>query len=287
MDAMLEWSVPDASVPVRQGDILIRRDPESRIVHEIRLVITADCDISKSKFGAELACLRVELFDQYIRNVWGERKFDKLLADETKRIYDQILKWHKASIDTESTLSLETVVAWVCRSEPEKICDELKIPELDRKGLITNLQLFRAAMEEKEKVSHRCPLTQYASFVSIMKSKDAKLCWDEALLQAHNEKLPDDVFILPGLPELETNGAIVLLREVVGTEFTKVFTRATDAIDSSVFLRIGRMMPTYKYAISQAFGSLYSRIGLPSEYEERRKVTLANIKNYKLEQKDA
>lgn len=284
---MLEWFVPDASIPIRQGDVLIRRDPESRTIHEIRLVITADCDISKQKFGPDLACLRVELFDQYIRNVWGERKLEKLLADETKKLHEQVAKWHKALLATESTLSLDRVVTWVRREEPEQICEELKIPLAQRKGLISNMKLFREALAAKEKLSLSCPLTQYASFLSVLRAKETEICWQEALLQARNEKLPDDIFILPGLPELETNGAIVMLREVVGTEFNKVFTRATDAVDSSVYLRIGRMMPTYKYAISQAFGSLYSRIGLPNEYEERRKVTLENIKNYKLEQSDA
>ena len=56
-----------------------------------------------------------------------------------------------------------------------------------------------------------------------------------------------------------------MLREIVGVSNDAVCFRATDATTTDSFLRVCRLQPTYKYAVSQAFGILYSRIGLPDE----------------------
>ena len=50
-----EWSIPDPSIDVRQGDLLVSRSIQTGKIEELCLVITADCDISKGKFGRQLA----------------------------------------------------------------------------------------------------------------------------------------------------------------------------------------------------------------------------------------
>ncbi len=82
----MEWFLPEPDVPVRQGDVLVSRDPQTGSLDEVCLVITADCDISKGKFGRQLACLRVLTVKDYVAHIWAKRKLDKLIKEEAKKL---------------------------------------------------------------------------------------------------------------------------------------------------------------------------------------------------------
>lgn len=278
-----EWLIPDPAIPIRQGDLLICRDPHVGRVEEICLVITADCDISKGKFGRQLACLRVISFHEYLRTVWAERKLRKLEKDEAEKLRCQIAKWHSKSIGTDSHLSAAAALAWLRRDDPEKICADLSIPEQDRKKVRNALSLFRAALLALDDNAMTGGLQQYAAFRATSLGRDVLACRQEILQQAQKEALPEDVFLLPNLPQIETGPAVVLLREVVSVQHEAVCYRSVDASTNEMFLRVGRLEPTFKYAVSQAFGTLYSRIGLPAEYEQRCKAAIEEINQFEWE----
>lgn len=272
-----EWSIPDASIPVRQGDLLISRDPHAGQIDEICLVITADCDISKGKFGRQLACLRVMPLSDYVRTVWAARKLEKIIEIETEKLRAQLNKWNALRIGGESNLSAEAVTAWIGRESPEMICAALAIPEADQRKACTSISVFRSAIAALNDCKSDDKLRQYAMFRSVIQSKGPEVCWKDALQQAQNDKLPEDVFLLSGLPQVIVGPAVILLRELVGVSADAVCYRATDASTTSEFLRVGRLAPTFKYAVSQAFGSLYSRIGLPDDYERRCKAVMEQL----------
>lgn len=279
-----EWHVPDPSIPVRQGDLLICRNPHKGIVQEICLVITADCDISKGKFGRQLACLHVIPFVDYLRTVWAEKKLRKATKDGTETVRSQIATWHSKSIGADSSLSAEAVTAWVRRAEPDTICSELNIPDPDAKKVRKSLAAFRAALSILDSDTAADKLTQLIKFRSAIQGKDVQTCRQEALHQAKQEQpLPEDVFLLPSLPQLDLGSAVVLLREIVSVKHESVCYRAPDACTDDMFLRVGRLEPTFKYAVSQAFGALYSRIGLPDDYERRCKEVIHQINDLSLE----
>jgi hypothetical protein len=273
----LEWHVPDTSIPVRQGDILICRDPHKGLFEEICLVITADCDISKGRYGRQLACLRIIPLESYLRVVWADRKLQTEVDNATNIIRDQLNKWNSIRTGTESTLSSAVVIDWVRRSEPKKICADLNIPESEKKKVKTALSSFSAALAVLNDDPAEDKLKKLAEFRSIIKSKDLQKCQQEALQQAKNDKLPEDVFLLPSLPQLDIGPAVVLLREIVGVRHESICYRTFDACNSEMFLRLGRLDPIFKYAVSQAFGTLFSRIGLPEDYEHRCKEAFNQI----------
>jgi hypothetical protein len=277
-----EWYIPDPAVAVRQGDILISRDPKSGRVEEICIVITADCDISKGKFGRQLACLRIVWLDDYIKFAWASRKLDKTLKDETDKIRGQVAKWHTKLLGVESTLTSNAVSAWIQRESPDSLCSTLQIPETDRKKFIAAVSSYHSAITAIEKTTNG-NLAKLVAFRSAIRGLELQVCHQEALQQAQREALPEDVFLLPNLPQLGNSAAVVLLREIVGIAGDSVSLRAADAQSNDVFLRVGRLLPTFKYAVSQAFGSLYSRIGLPEDYESRCKGAIENISNLALE----
>jgi hypothetical protein len=275
----IEWFVPDPSVAVRQGDILICRDPRSGRVEEVCVVITADCDISKGKFGRQLACLRIVHLDDYIQTIWASRKLEKALRDETEKLRGQVAKWHTRLLGSDSSLSAEALTAWVRREDPACMCESLQVRDEDRKKLIAALTSFRNALSSLDSNECSGKLSQYVAFRAASHGQDIHVLRRDVLQQAQKESLPEDVFLLPSLPQLEGRAAVVMLREVVGIAYEAVCYRAADARTSDRFLRIGRLQPTFKYAVSQAFGTLYSRIGLPDAYEARCKNAIENISN--------
>lgn len=278
----MEWFLPDPTVDVRQGDLLLSRDPRTGIVEEICVVITADCDISKGKFGRQLACLRVLTHANYLRHVWAARKLDKAVKDERKRLRDQLAKWHTAKIANESKLTEEAALTWVRRSDAETICQALGVEEREKKKLISTLNAFSRAFGELEKIVD--PMAMYSAFRAAIAGTSFVDARRQALKQAKQESLPEDVFLLPELPLAKETPCVVMLREVVGISYEAVSYRAADADTAEKFLRIGRLEPTFKYAVSQAFGSLYSKIGLPAEYERRCKDVVASVENYDWEE---
>jgi len=275
MEAQVEWDIPDPSLPIRQGDILIRRDVATGQVQEALLVITADCDIKNNKYGRHLACLRILSLDDYVKIVWAERKLEKLVFEESKKLRAQLAKWHTRAQGTPSTLSIEAAVEWVRREEPNSICQALVIPESDTKKMQKMLGRFRAALAILQ--MQECSLMKYVEFRVALTNQDVKACRQEALKQAKSEPLPEDVFLLPGLPQVERFPCFVMLREIVGIAPDSVHFRTMDASTNESMLRVGRLLPTFKYAVSQAFGALYSRIGLPVEYEQRRNIAIEGI----------
>lgn len=272
----MEWFLPEPDVPIRQGDVLISRDPRTGILDEVCLVITADCDISKGKFGRQLACLRVLTVKDYVAHIWAKRKLDKLIKEETKKLRAQLAKWHSLATGQESTLTEEAAKIWISRAEPSAICDALNVPDDgSRKKLLSILANYREAFQG---LTHQgSPLTTLVSLKATLERTDSKVYRQKTLQQAQQEPLPEDVFLLPELPLAADTPCVVMLREIVGVSSDSVCFRATDATSPENFLRVCRLQPTYKYAVSQAFGILYSRIGLPDEYENRCKDAVSGI----------
>lgn len=278
----MEWFLPEPEVPVRQGDVLVSRDPQTGNLDEVCLVITADCDISKGKFGRQLACLRVLTVKDYVAHIWAKRKLDKLIKEEAKKLRAQLAKWQSLATGQESTLTEEAARIWLARAEPYAICDLLGVPDDgSRKKLLGVLGGYREAFGGLD--GPRDHLTALVAFKSTLGHIEPKTCRQQTLQQAQQEPLPEDVFLLPELPLAADTPCVVMLREIVGVASDAVCFRATDATSSDKFLRVCRLEPTYKYAVSQAFGILYSRIGLPDEYERRCKDVVSGIASFEWE----
>ena len=280
----VEWFIPDPTVPIRQGDVLINGHLGSCHVEDICIVITADCDISKGKFGRQLACLRIVRLHEYISTVWASKKLEKARKDESEKARAQVAKWHTKLLGLESKLTLDGAVSWIRREDPTSLSEALSVPEEERKKFTSAIKTFREALISLEETAHKETLTQLVRFRAVIRSLEIGQVYRETLQQAQREPLPDDTFLLPGLPQIDETPAVVLLREIVGIPYEAVHFRATDARSEDSFLRIGRLQPMFKYAVSQAFGALYARIGLSQDYEARCKSAIENISTISWEQ---
>ena len=277
-----EWKVPEVDIPVRQGDILICRHLQTNKISEICLVITADCDISKGKFGRQIGCLRIKMLNDYLRSVWAEKKLKKIRQAQISTVRDQIAKWHSLQLGSKSAITDDAVEKWVLRADADTICAQLVVPDDKKKGVAKSINLLTNALRQLDDTKLSDPMHQLATFKTCISEKSLDVCRQEILKEAgQKDTLPEDVFLLTSLPQLQVGPSVVMLRELVGVAYEEICYRATDASTEDKFLRVGRLEPTFKYAVSQAFGSLYSRIGLPAEYEKRRDIAIQEIQSFK------
>lgn len=278
-----DWWFPDPSVAVRQGDALLRRDKSSGRVLESCLVITADCDISKSKFGRHLACLRIEPLHDYVRLDWAQSKLNKALSNESERIRSQLAKWHTVKLGKASNLTSKGAEDWLRRESTDSICASLNVPPEERKRLVASLEIYKAALIASDACANVDFLTRLVTFKAKISRKDIDVCLKDTLAQAQGESLPDDVFLLPNFPHTDQRAVLVKLRELIAVDYELVKYRTTEADSPEHYLRTGRLQPALKYAISQKFGALYSKIGLPPEFEVRHKWALESVSEMAME----
>lgn len=275
----MEWLTPDATIDVRQGDLLVSKNQKTGNIDNLLIVITADCDISKGKFGSHLAGLKVIFFDEYLKSIWGARKLEKITREERKNIHEKICKHHSELIASTSKLTEDGVIAWLLRDTPQTLCNALQIPESGQKKFITFVTNYANAFKSLA-AENGSPLSQYVNFFSAINSRDPSQVLTNSIAQAKKDTLPDDVFFLPCIPDMEEKGAVVLLREIIGIPYASVRYRLSETDRPEHHLRSARLKPEIKYALSQAFGSLYSKIGLSAEYESRRKFAIDQISSY-------
>lgn len=275
----MEWFTPDATLDVRQGDLLISRDPHTGGVDELTIVITADCDISKGKFGSHLAGLKVIFFDEYIKSIWSLKKLDKVVRDEKSNVHKKICKHHTELLGSPSALTDEGVITWLLRDKPENIAEALKVPQAQMAKFliyVTNYaNAFKSLLE-----AYDSTLSKYVNFVSALNAKDPSSVLNSVVTQAQNETLPDDIFFLPCVADVAEKGAVVLLREIVAVRYSDIRYRLSEVDRRGQLLRSSRLKPEIKYALSQAFGNLYSKIGLSADYESRRKTAIAQLSSF-------
>src|SRR5690606_23550739 len=85
------------------------------------------------------------------------------------------------------------------------------------------------------------------------------------------KNLPLDMFYISSVPGEPEVGFIATLRALSFIPFDRSFTSLDSAKDvENSFVRVGRMTPTFRHALAQQFGMLFSRIGMPEDYEEDR-----------------
>jgi hypothetical protein len=276
-----EWISHEADEPVRQGDLMLARDPKTGRVESLCTVITADCDIAQGKFGRQLAGLRVVSLKDYLRTDWAERKLRSNFDKETERIRDQLNKWNTQRDPGAGPLSSDVVITWVRRREPDEICQDLNIPEPAVAKVRTALARFRSVAQAFDPGESADGLTRLVRLRVAASAKPAGDSRKDILEEAQGSPLPGDVFLLTTLPQLpEVGPAVVLLRELIGIPLGSVCYRSYDAVSKDHFLRIGRLNPVVKYAMSQAFGVLYTRIGLPKAYEDEREAAIELIGSF-------
>ena len=259
------------SAPLRQGDIL--RAYGRAQMSNLWIVVTADCDIAQDKFGEGLACVPLVPLSNYLMCDYAATLLEK---QRKKRIRELTETINTSMIKADSNrlpMPIGELENWLNANSASDIIGGLS-------------SVYTVPLQTKNLIDCLCKI------VSVLKSEDSgkfvdALCllnWKEGvkegdivrqqLSKLDPAQLPQDAFFLTEVPGEEGMGFIAKLRQLVFLPSTQLVQSVAQAREHiSAYLRVGRLIPTFKHALSQQLGNLYSRIGLPYEYEESRLVT--------------
>lgn len=261
---------PKAS-PLRQGDIF--RAYGRTQMSNLWIVVTADCDIAQDKFGDGLACVPLVPLSNYLIRDYAATLLSKQLKKRFRELTETINNSMMKADNSRLPLPIGEVENWLNGTESVDIIDDLT-------------SICSVPVQTKNLISSLCKI------VNILKSEDSgKFVYGLCLLNGKDgaaeadivrqqlgkldpTQLPQDAFFLSEVPGEEGMGFIAKLRQLVFVPRTQLVQSVAQAKEhESAYLRVGRLIPTFKHALAQQLGNLYSRIGLPLEYEESRLVT--------------
>ncbi len=268
----IEWMSIEEGTAIRQGDLLIKKNLRDKSVEDRLITITADCDFAQTKTGGALAALRVLPLDEYVRTYWTKKQAEKL-ANDHRELISTFNKLIKDGTGREP-LSSTAIDSWISRTPAEEIVKQIGIidAKLKAKLILASKKLkaleavFLTAGEYEclEKIIEYCVLKDACDNSTARQGIMKKV-------RSDLNSMPEDTFILNTLGEDFQIPHVVLLRNLVFVGLDEATVSAEVARTQGCYLRYARLSPTFKYAISQQFGLLYSRIGLPPEYDQNKK----------------
>lgn len=260
----------DAALPVRQGDVLKRVHGAGK--SNLLVVVTADCDIANGKYGeAGLACVQLDLLADHVLGEHARGLAQAALKKRFEKAAEWVNKLWRAKSADNGDLSSEHVQAWILASNPEEIEAELNLPLDDPKSFLKReCVALKAAKNLIDAPSDRYSgIDALRALQGQMPTRSAQL---KTVFGTLNPKeLPLDLFYISSVPDVQGLGFVAKLRALTFIPFECSFTSldAAKDVDNS-FVRVGRLAPTFRHALSQQFGMLFARIGMPKQFEVDR-----------------
>ena len=278
---MDECFCPGADIPIRQGDIFLwEKDATPGDVRwpQMGVILTADCDIANNKFGGFLTCVPVLSLHNYINDVLIINKLEKQYEKHIESVVSLVHKFHIQKNPGAKRLTRNSLEQWLSRKGSSQISDELCIGEGKQ----------RVAFEKACEIACSClvalqssaPLEVVQSLVELHKYKsnsNTKESNKQIRTQiGYDAKRPaQDIFFISAIPDVEELGFMVMLRHIRPVSIGSLTTSVQDKqVDSRKALRIARLHDVYKYAMTQQFAMLFSRIGLSAAYEDSRELVV-------------
>lgn len=276
----------DPSEPIRQGDIFVWVGKNNPQIGRIICIVTADCDFAQKKTGNTCLAVPIARASDYLSTTWVHKTAQTELDKQLKILRDEIIAHPKsAEDDSGSKITEEALVITLRSGRVETTLNKIlsKKPtdsQISRAKYIKQL-IYRLA--QKRTIT----LSEYVKFQAAFENKTE----NETLLKLQkniNSKgkslLPDDVFFVENIPYSGSgeSGFIAQLRHPREIRLPSLLTSVQEARRrGNAYARSGRLNHNFKYALSQSFGNLFSRIGLPKDYDDSKANCISTI-NIKL-----
>lgn len=251
---------------IRQGD-LIRRLTAIHPEGEWGFVLTADCDIVQNKAGDRFTYVEIVPAKPYLERVWAPTQLKRLIERQARMCAEQL-----SGIMKRSGLGLrmnpDCLITWLQERTPAEIMKKLNRTgkPIDHK-LRASLDALRVALDPTLTLD---PLQRFCQARKLLGDDVEKIRRSIRDAFEGDRGFPD-FFLLPELPRTSGYGFIVMLRAFQSIQAREVFTTETDARIAGrpdAFHRMARLNDRIRFAITQKLAFLFSRIGLPSHYEE-------------------
>lgn len=274
-----EWTEVHAGMAVRQGDVISAITNQDDSWRELLIVLTADCDLEWAKHSGALTCVPVLRHHDYLLTF----KYEKLRNALSDRLVADLLETHQNDAQASGggpTVSPQRMRDWIMEVDTPSIVYALGIhPE--------SAERFAGAADAIRTIHTEHPDSIAAAVQQLARAKvvlrDTKN-EERAITAIANEfavalrALPGDALFINQLSPLHTDGYVVYLRRVIEVDEDSVVLSPSRVPHDALYLRMSRLKSPYVYALSQQFGSVFSAIGLPSEYETARESTFERIK---------
>ncbi|MBY0445203.1 MAG: hypothetical protein K2Q15_08360 [Burkholderiales bacterium] len=272
------WVETNPSDDLLQGDLLVECKKISNLGDESLIVITADCDIHKGKYGKYISCLRVISMTKYMHEIWGEKKYTQQVNEFYEALHKLVNKWIEKQ---GGEMSRNAAIFLVKNNSDEVAIELLGVNEDAKERELVKIRKFKSILDCLESASSDGK-SYLERFVGLKKIYESAYSIAGAKKQAENEvfsNTPIDLFVIPSRFFCNDVPAVVLLREIIPISQCDIIYRISEKSEEKKYLRVARAESTYKHAISQAFGYLYSRIGFSESFEKSLETSKSNFKN--------
>ncbi|MBW7849789.1 MAG: hypothetical protein H3C38_04750 [Rhodospirillales bacterium] len=266
------FEIPSCEETLLQGDIIQWHRPRDNSPGEsFGIVINADCDIFNDKAGAFLTYIPLLSLSEYMNCIWSPQLLDDIMSKKISEINSYICTCLSVDAIRELALSEDNDSALVSLAgNPQKVPQLRKL--LGQFGIILKAKFaghqkgfFLTLCEVRAKLTEK----PVGEATTLMQNQ----------FRGHlGDRNQNDCFFLSHVPGLENRGfaaAIRYFRTIHANQIVK--SKAEWYSAESKALRIGRLKPVLKYALSQKFSSLFLRIGLPKEYEATQKSIISTF----------
>jgi len=257
----------DADRPFAQGDILQSVPADDNADRNFSIIITADCDIAQSKTADRLTYVEVVTTHDYLERVWIPDQLQKYVKRQARGAAEELTELMRRS-GLDLAMSADQLLAWL-QARPIEAIDKAVNrtgKPLDAK-LLKTLTGLRCALGSD---ADQKPLGQWRALRDILGESVDRQRADLASALAGSGGF-SDIFLLPELPRASGLGYVALLRFIQTVHADGVFKNEVDARiqgQPEALHRVGCLTDGIRFAITQKFAFLFSRIGLPSHYED-------------------
>lgn len=243
--------------------------------HCFGVVVTADCDLALGKHDGVISYVPALTTDDFIWARWRVDAIGSKLDGLLDKVAGRLARWRAKNGGPETPLSALAMRRWIERAGPEGLLDEAGVEDVgQRKDLLNVISPVAAIVECVNRAEPDLELLSSAySAVNPKAARDPLVMADD--IQKSWTSLPGDIFHLPAMPEEGTasgHGLFLHLRHIRQVNAGDVTARP-DAIrsGSAKAQRVARVSAPYRYAVTQALARVFSDIGLPDVYDDRRK----------------
>lgn len=264
------WSVVDEALPYAQGDIVRGLPAETSQEPIFGLIITADCDIVQLKASDRLTYVEVVSTREYLERVWIPDQLQKFVRKQARTTAEGLSALMRRS-ELPFSLSEDQLLDWLLVRPIDAIDNAVNRTgkPLDKR-LMQNLNALRCALGCD---NYAGPLDRWRALREILGEAKERQTADLAGALAGGGGFPD-FFMLPELPGASGVGYIALLRFIRTVDAKEIFASEVDARvhgRPDALHRVGRLTDGIRFAITQKLAFLFSRIGLPSHFEDASK----------------
>lgn len=274
----VEWKPVSAADDLRQGDVLRSVSDGVDVWRQLLVVVTADCDLVNKKHAGSLSCVSALPYLRYLRLFRTEVMIDKLSV-RLLDVFGRLLA-SRPGLNDRLPISPERLANWFLEKSEEDIVAAL---DFDTKQG-SQAKSYIAAYKNLA----RCRDAELDDIVEA--GAQAKLVLgdrstaEEASSQILRElsgvikNLPGDAMFVGSLTADRSDDLrVVYLRRIFDVPESVVARSLKERAPETTYVRASRLAAPYSYALTQQLGAVFSAIGLPKSYEDRRRIAADSL----------